>query len=229
MMSARYMWEPEDDQSPPAEITLPDGWKVRSDNPKSADRVGEALDRQVTLWPRQPADNLDFYRRPAIQVADPVADTRAILGLEEGEDIPAIVTPTPEENRPFMAPPGTYVDAFPVHLMTTATLATIEAALGPSSAAVRRFRPNIVVESGAGATGFPEHEWTGRKVRVGGVVLEAVGPCVRCAMVTMQQPGIEADTPLMRYLHKETGQNIGLYLRVLEPGTINVGDSLELV
>lgn len=230
-MSARYIWEPKNaEDSPPVEITLPDGWKVRSDNPKSAERVSEALEREITLWPRQPADNLDFYRRPPVDPAvDLKADAYKILGLEADEEIPPVLAPTPVENRPFMAPPGTYFDAFPILLVTTASLATVEAALGASSAAVKRFRPNILIDSPAGATGFPEHDWAGRKVRVGGAVLEAVGPCIRCAMVTLPQPGLDRDTPLMRYLHRETGQNLGLYCRVLELGVVNTGDLVELV
>lgn len=229
MMSARYMWEPENDESPAAEITLPDGWKVRSDNPKAAERVGEALEREVTLWPRHPADDLDFYRAPASTAADPLAEAFAILGLEEGDEIPKGLSTLPPENRGFMAPPGTYVDAFPILLVTSASLATLEAALGPDSAAVKRFRPNIVVESPGGTGGFPELDWAGRNVKVGGAVLEAVAPCVRCSMVMLQQPGLEYDKPLMRYLIKETEQNLGLYMRVVEPGPVNVGDSVELV
>lgn len=229
MMSARYMWEPENDESPAAEITLPDGWKVRSDNPKAAERVGEALEREVTLWPRQSADNLDFYRAPTTAAPSPMAETRVILGLEDGDEFPKSLSAMPSEGRGFMSPPGTYFDAFHILLVTTAALASIEAALGADSAAVKRFRPNIVVESPAGASGFPELEWAGRQVKVGGAILEAVTPCPRCSMVMLQQPGLDYDRALMRHLIKETEQNFGLYLRVVQPGPVSVGDTVELV
>ncbi len=229
MMSARYMWEPESDESPAAEITLPDGWKVRSDNPKAAERVGEALEREVSLWPRHSADDLDFYRAPANTSADPRAEARGILGLDEGDEFPKGLSTLPPEGRAFMSPPGTYFDAYHIMMVTSASLATLEAALGPESAAVKRFRPNIVVESPEGAAGFPEFEWAGRQVKVGGAILEAVAPCVRCSMVMLPQPGLEYDKPLMRYLIKETEQNLGLYLRVVHPGLVNIGDTVELV
>lgn len=229
MMSARYMWEPESDESPAAEITLPDGWKVRSDNPKAAERVGEALEREVTLWPRHSADDLEFYRSPASASADPMAEARVILGLEEGDQFPKGLASLPPENRGFMAPVGTYFDAFPILLVTSASLSTIESALGPDSAAVKRFRPNIVVDSPDGAGRFPELEWAGRKVKVGGAILEAILGCPRCSMIMLPQPGLDYDKPLMRYLINETGQDFGIYMRVAEPGPVSVGDTVELV
>ena len=167
--------------------------------------------------------------RPLTTSANPMAEARVILGLEEGDEFPKGLSAMPPEGKGFMSPPGTYFDAYHILLVTTASLATLNAALGESSAAVKRFRPNIVVESPDGASGFPEFEWAGRKVKVGGAVLEAVAPCVRCSMVTLPQPGLDRDTPLMRYLIKEADQNLGLYLRVLEPGPVNTGDTVELV
>ncbi len=229
MMSARYVWEPEGDESPAAEITLPDGWKVRSDNPKSAERVGEALGREVTLWPRHPAGDLDFYKTPKSTSTDPVGDARIILGLEGDEAFPKGLSTLPGEIRTYMAPPGTYVDAFPVMLVTSASLATLHAALGETSADIRRFRPNLVIDTPEGTSGFPEFAWAGKKIRVGGAVLEAVAPCVRCAMITHPQPGLDRDTPLMRYLARETEHNLGLYLRVVQAGPVSVGDTVEVV
>lgn len=226
-MSARYIFEPEEGVVPPAEITLPDGWKVRSDNPSAAGRVGEALGREVTLWPTHPAEDEDFYRTPANTSPDPRAEARVILGLEGDEPFPAGLSTLPGETRKFMAPLGTYFDAYPIHLVTTSALATISSAVSESSSDVRRFRPNFVVETGD-AGGYPELEWAGKRIRVGGCVLEAVARTVRCSMVTLPQPRLERDTSLMRHLVRETGQDFGLYLRVLEPGPVAAGDRVEV-
>ncbi len=229
-MSSRYMFEPEvGAPPPPAEITLPDGWKVRSDNPSSAGRVGEALEREVSLWPTQPAENEDFYRAPKIVSADPRAEARVILGLEGDEPFPAGLSTIPGEYRAFMSPPGTYFDAFPVHLVSTTALASVAANVSETSGDVRRFRPNLVIDTGDSNEAFPEFAWAGRQIRIGNVVLEGVARTVRCSMVTLPQPRLERDTPLMRYLIREAAQDFGLYLRVVEPGTIASGDAVELL
>jgi len=63
--SARYLEEPGDGATrvPAAEITLPSGERVRADAPGAADKVGAAIGSRVTLWPLQPATDLDHYRR----------------------------------------------------------------------------------------------------------------------------------------------------------------------
>lgn len=229
-MTSRYIFEPADGAPPPpAEITLPDGWKVRSDNPTAAARVGEALEREVSLWPTQPPESADFYRTPPNTSTDPRGDARRILGLEDDEPFPAGLSTLPGETRTFMAPLGTYFDAYPIHLVTTMSLATVRQQVGEDSGDVRRFRPNLVIKTADESDPFPEFAWAGRRVRIGAAVLEGVARTVRCAMVTLPQPRIERDTPLMRYLVKETGQDFGLYLRVLEPGAIAAGDTVELL
>src|SRR5262245_20924829 len=60
---ARYLSEPSGDDIPPAEITLPDGARVRTDEPGAAQAVSRLLDADVTLWPRQPPENREHYRR----------------------------------------------------------------------------------------------------------------------------------------------------------------------
>src|SRR5207249_9399410 len=54
-LAARYLEEPAADRIPPAEITLPDGARVRTDAPEAAARLTAFLGRRVTLWPRRPA------------------------------------------------------------------------------------------------------------------------------------------------------------------------------
>ena len=59
-----------------------------------------------------------------------------------------------------------------------------------------RFRPNIVVELGDGASGFPENEWTGRTLRIGDTVQLAIaGPCPCCATTTVGQGDDTRRTP----------------------------------
>lgn len=60
--SARYLEQPTDAHIPPAEVTLPDRTTVRTDHPAAHILLSQALGQEVTLWPRQPAENTDHYR-----------------------------------------------------------------------------------------------------------------------------------------------------------------------
>ena len=79
------------------------------------------------------------------------------------------------------APPGTFVDFAPLHLITTATLDRI-AELSPyRRVRLERYRPNVVIRTDAG--GFTENDWLGRDLRVGDdLVLRVIARTPRCAI-----------------------------------------------
>src|SRR5262245_50734007 len=76
--SARYLESPSDTRIPPVEVNLPDRTTVRTDAPDANTRISHALGRTVTLWPRQPAEHREHYRR---QERGP-EELRQVLGLE---------------------------------------------------------------------------------------------------------------------------------------------------
>lgn len=63
---------------------------------------------------------------------------------------------------------------------------------------------------------------------IGEVLLETVGECPRCVMTTHGFGDLPKDPGIMRALVQANGGNIGVYARVLEGGTINLGNRLEL-
>ena len=115
-----------------------------------------------------------------------------------GDDDEVHAALTAYVGRPVRLEPEGEVSHFddgPVHLVTTSGLrAMAEAHGGPVD--VRHFRPNLVVDTGA-AEGYPEDDWLGRRLTVGGVELEIVAPMPRCVMVTMAQVGVAADRDLL--------------------------------
>ncbi|NLA35543.1 MAG: Fe-S oxidoreductase, partial [Actinobacteria bacterium] len=147
-LGARYLDEPTaHGPTPQIEITLPDGTTVRSDAADVNERLSEALDHAVTLWPLQPADDLDHYRRGAPDSEDFLEELRDIFGRTEDEPFPDFSVFPPEVIE-FESPPGTYLDAWPLMIMTNRSLATLRE-LNPDSAIdVRRFRPNLLVDVG---------------------------------------------------------------------------------
>lgn len=224
--AARYLEEPDAARVPHAEIALASGERVRTSDAAAAERLGALLGRPVTLWPLQPASAAEHYRRAAPDDPDMLAELRRIFGRTEDEPLPDLSV-FPPEVMEYTSPLGTYFDAFDFHLLTTATLARL-AALAPASRFdVRRFRPNVVVDTG-GAEGFVENDWCGRVVRLGGARLRAQVPCVRCVMPTLPQADLPKDPAVLRTIVREAGQNAGLYLSVETPGEVRVGDEVTI-
>ncbi|MEX0846884.1 MAG: MOSC domain-containing protein [Ilumatobacteraceae bacterium] len=220
-LAARYV----DDHTGPVEIDLPDGTMVRSDDPDVEARVSAAIDQPVTLWPLQPADDLDHYRRGGPDSDDVMVELRAIFGREVGEPLPDFSI-FPPEVMEFESPPGTYLDAFPLLIMSTSALRSLQQALPDSVIDVRRFRPNIVVDTGD-ASGHPELDWVGGQLTIGDVVLDIINACPRCVMVTREvTPDVPADRSVLRHIVRDLGQAVGVYATVSTPGSISVGNDV---
>ncbi len=135
------------------------------------------------------------------------------------------------------APPGTFVDFAPLHLLTTATLDRI-AELSPYRRAdLERYRPNVVIRTEA--EGFGENDWLGRDLRVGDdLIVRVIARTPRCAVPTLAHGALPRDTEALRVLarHNRVAPLAGLdpepcagvYAEVLLPGRIRVGDAVRV-
>jgi MOSC domain-containing protein len=132
-----------------ARITLPGGETVCSTDPGIDEVLSALLDQPVTLTGTPPPE-------ATLDRAVPEAVLRDGIRAE----VPATLV-----ELGAAAPPGTFVDFAPLHLITTATLDRI-AELSPyRRARLERYRPNVVIRTGA--DGFTENDWLGRDLRVG--------------------------------------------------------------
>ncbi len=61
--SAVYLREPNADDAPPVQITMPDGTTFRSDSAEAGEKLSELLGRSVSIWPIQPPSERDFLKR----------------------------------------------------------------------------------------------------------------------------------------------------------------------
>lgn len=226
-LAARYLEEPVAGRVRAAQITLPDGSTLMSDDPDANERVSSALGHPVTLWPLRPADDLEHYRHGPLEAPDFVAELRSMFDLDPDEPLPNL-SAFPVELIEFESLPGTYYDAFPLLLLTDSSLAALQELAPASVIDVRRFRPNILVSAG-GAPGFVEDEWIGRRMRVGDAVVEIATGCPRCVMTTRAFADLPEDRSIMRTLVQQHDQELGAYANVVEPGTVRVGDELELL
>src|ERR1700687_855200 len=225
--AARYLSEPEVGAIPPAEITLPGGARLHSDDPAAATRLSDLLGRAVTLWPRQPETATDHYRRAAPDNPDFMAELRAIFGRTADEPLPDLSV-FPPEIMEYTSPLGTYFDAFPVHLLTTASLAKLQRDNTSARFDVRRFRPNFLIDTAADVAGLIETTWSGKTLHIGTAKIKVEMPCLRCLMTPLPQGDLPADASVLRTIVRDAAQNLGAYGTVVIAGTIAVGDVVEL-
>jgi MOSC domain-containing protein len=217
---AEFVAEPPDGADlPPVRITLPDGATIGSDDPGVDDALSRVVDRPVTLESRPPEGAmLEQYRLPVDGVPDPHDDT---------------VT----DELMALAAPGTFFDAAPLHVVTTATLSHL-AGLAPQSAfSPARFRPNVVVAVD-GDPGFVENDWVNHAMRLGADVQASVFLAApRCVMTTLAQPDLPRDPGVLQAIARHNRFDIpglgpsscvGVYALVTAGGTASCGDAVEI-
>ncbi|MBW2282610.1 MAG: MOSC domain-containing protein [Deltaproteobacteria bacterium] len=225
--NARYLEGASLGDAPVPQLTLPDGATLRADEPDAAKRLSEALGLDVTLWPRLPASDLDHYRRAPLDPSRAREQIREMFAREPDEPMPDL-SQFPPELMQFATMPGTYFDAYPMLVLTDRSLSTLAKASPDSKMDARRFRPNLLIESSEDAP-YPEFEWTGRRVRVGGAVIRIESPAPRCRIPTLGFADLPKDPLIMRALVRETQGNLGSYASVEEAGMVRTGDPVELL
>jgi uncharacterized protein YcbX len=231
-------------------VTLPDGTALAADDASLAPRLSKLLGRPVSVCPLEPASNLAHYRRkqatnrlagvlsksPKLlhglqriaEITGMDAELRAEFGRAPGEPSPDLTEFTPETIE-FASIPGTYFDAHPLHLLTTASLAHLAQRAPEASWDARRFRPNLLLETAPELTGLVENGWSGRRLRIGEVVIACLERTIRCSMVTQPQPELGRDTAVLRSIVRDAEQKLGVYATVESPGRVRAGDSVELL
>jgi uncharacterized protein YcbX len=182
-------------------ITLPDG--------RVAAGPGAATDRLLSEWLGGPV---------SLVTSVDEAPGRAEFFEDATDDTSQAIEWTMPESR--------YVDAAPLLVLTTASLRTA-AALHPTGTwETRRFRPNVLVD--VAGDGWVEDAWLGHAVHAGSAVLSPAEGCIRCTMVTREQPGIDADRDVFRTLARHHGARFGVWCDVATPGALAHGDDVSV-
>ena len=153
LAAARYVEEPAADRIPAAEIVFPDGIRMRTDAPDVAARLSELVGRRVTLWPRRPPDDRAHYRRGLPDNPDFETELRGIFGRLPDEPLPDLAV-FPQELFEYTSPLGTYFDALPIHLLTTASLRPSLSGASTSASPPSRLSSIRIVSKGTRAA-FP--------------------------------------------------------------------------
>lgn len=242
--TATYAEEPGPDAGPghpvPVLVTLPDGERLRSGDPRLDQRLSELCDRDVALVPLPRLDDRAAHRGGLTSAAA----VRRELGLADDEPLPdaaAMPVRTLAAVARWSTPPGTFADIAPVHLLTTHAVRALGEALatdpqddtvedGPGGLAVHRFRPTVLVELADGDhAAHPERQWVGAHLHLGAqAVLPVTMPTVRCVVPTREQPDLERRRRLSRALVGTDDRFLGVYADVARPGVVRVCDELRL-
>ncbi len=116
-------------------------------------------------------------------------------------------------------------DTMPLSLLTTQTLACLGRLAGTVLVA-GRFRPNLLVDAPGRA--FPEDDWVGRGLRIGGLRMRVDQRDKRCVVVTIDPVTLRRDPAILRTIARERGARLGVYGSAVEPGRVTVGDPVHL-
>lgn len=214
---AAYTSPPEKGALPTIGITLPCGKSIRSDDPNRDVELSAALSRKVALKSSAPdSPTLEQYW-PEFAGQSNELSQEAVAGD---------------------APKGTFFDYATVHILTTGSLEKLNSLYPKGRFEARRFRPNIVIDTGERGD-FVENDWVGKTIRIGnGVRLQVTDPCPRCIMPTLAQGDLPRDLGVLNHgimqnrIHVpfagKSLPSIGVYARVVSGGEIRHGDAIEI-
>jgi len=218
---AEFVEEPRvGSELPAVRITVADGSTIDSGDPAADELLSRAVGRPVRLETQAPEGAaIEQYRPQLDGISDPQADTVT-------DDVIAVVAP------------GTFFDAAPLHLLTTATLARLAELAPDSTFPAQRFRPNVVVAVD-GADGFVENDWVGHTVSLGADVSASVFlSAPRCVMTTLAQPDLPRDIGVLQTIARHNRFDIpglgpsscvGVYALVTTGGTTRQHDPVGVI
>ena len=132
-----------------------------------------------------------------------------------------------EEDSIFRAEAGGLHDDSPFHIVTTSTLAYLRTLYPGGDYDARRFRPNIVIDTGA-SEGPVEQDWIGKVLRIGVAEFDVTKTCHRCVITTLPQFELPLDPAILRTVNQLADGECGVYLRARADAEISVEDQVSL-
>lgn len=213
------------DDSGVVRVVLPDGPALSAEGRDVDVRLSQLLGRKVLVTAAVPEHN-------KLERAVPDYDG----GVPDVVGATASVDATGTSITTGSIAPGTFFDFGQVHLVTTASLDRLRAVYPTGDFDARRFRPNLVVDTYEGP-GFPEDAWLGCHVRAGEALFRVVVSTPRCVVPTLRHDELPPDPGIMRAVARDHRVPVldlgrlsclGVYLDVLEAGTVRVGDAVTL-
>jgi uncharacterized protein YcbX len=211
-----FIDSPNDDTNniPPVRITFPDGGNIFSDRKEDDmdSRLSDVFNREVRLM------KASDFEEPSYEEYWPDID-----GLARRDQVTDEAMPS-----------KTFFDIAVIHILTTSTINRLRELYPKGRFEVKRFRPNIVVESAASEdkykkNDFIENSWVGKKLAIGeDIVLNVTAPCTRCVMITLPQGDLPQDLGILSTVAKYNQVHVGVYAAVEHGGIIHRGDTIQI-
>ena len=229
--AAAYLQPPQIGREiPPVQITLANGTTVVSNSENVDQILSVFFGRAVKLARVAPDDyTIDQYH-PDIENLDPASHRNTITEQKLGSAL------FKEMGVESPLAPGSFMDVFPVSVISTSTLNHLHQLRPETNFDIRRFRMNILVKTNT--PGFAENSWVGNTIAIGNSVrLTVTMPDPRCVMTTLAQNGIPKDTSVLRTLVQHNSLDImgagnypcaGVYAVVATEGSVSINDIVEL-
>jgi uncharacterized protein YcbX len=228
--SARFAQDPAGRSAEPGDVlevivTFPDGSEVASSDPAIDDRLSELIGKPARLESLPPLSEKRRYRTPQANKAD----LRRQFAVADGEPLPDFsmfpVRKLAELAR-YATPVGALYDAYPLFLITRASLRAMAEHAPGSDFDVRRFRPNVVIENDGDE--LVEFGWCGGRLSAPGAAFDVEIPTLRCSIPTRVQGDLPADPDILRTINANADRCLGVYANVAAAGPLAEGDQLEL-
>jgi uncharacterized protein len=228
---ASFVEEPRPgEELPPARIELADGATVLSDAEDVDEVLSQFFERDVKLASAAPADfTIDQYH-PDQENLDPEGHRDEVTETKLGAAL------FKERGLPSAVPDGSFMDVFPLSLLTTSSVEHFEELQPGSRFDVRRFRMNLIV--GSEESGFVENGWLGRTLGVGDEVRLLVAmPDARCVMPNLAQGDLPRDPQILKTLARHNRLDVaggglypcaGVYALAQKTGTVRKGDKVSV-
>ena len=215
---------------PDALIRLPGGAQWHARDPRTALALGASLGHTLGLLPLALPGDDAHYRLAEARSEAAMAEELQLLPGEAPPDYGGMSPDTMAALASNATPPGTHVDAFPLHLLSTGALAYLRARTGVD-AVVQRFRPNLLVRSVDARAAPCEDDWVGRRLAIGEAIVRIDSRTVRCGMPARAQAwcGLAAQPAITRALVELCGRRLGVNVLVEREGQVRTGDALRLL
>lgn len=156
--------------------------------------------------------------------------TMTLVRTPDGDELevvdPALANQLGHDSQVIRQSRGIF-DTMPLSLITTQTIAALEASVG-EALDMRRFRPNLVVESLDGGDA-PEDAWVGEVIQIGEMQMRVDKRDKRCVLINVDPVTTEKNPLILRSVAQERNSCLGVYGTTVRPGRVALGDSVSII
>lgn len=195
-LNATFVRQPkQDSELPPVRITSTNGLDILSTDNNVDELLSDYVGRPVKLTSLRPSS-------VSLERLDPLESDETILDIGD------------------LMLKNKFSDYADVHLLTTASLQQLSNISPDVQFDAQRFRPNLVIETASGISGFAENDWVGKTVVIGDSLrLKITDPTPRCSIPNLSNGELSKDPNVLKTIVKNNMLEVPLLENKLLPCT----------